>query len=161
MRSSLVVRASDCQCTSCNGSGFDPSIRRHSGIWGAADVAVLNIVRKFKKSMSSIGKEFRRQSAFTAFRGLLPSANYSAEWSGWVWQPAADSNSCLAHFLKVVSAPNSHYSHTWPSKLQFLKRAPNGYHYLQQAVTPDWIGCIALWEHIIEFFARAKSPLRV
>ncbi len=28
--SSLVVRASDCQCTSCNGPGFDPSIRRHS-----------------------------------------------------------------------------------------------------------------------------------
>ncbi len=25
---------------------FDPSIRRHSGIWGAADEAVLNIVRK-------------------------------------------------------------------------------------------------------------------
>ncbi len=48
MRSSLVVRASDCQCTSCNGPGFDPSIRRHSGIWGAADEAVLNIVRKKK-----------------------------------------------------------------------------------------------------------------
>jgi hypothetical protein len=32
MRSSLVARASDCQCTSCNGPGFDPSIRRHSGI---------------------------------------------------------------------------------------------------------------------------------
>ena len=31
MRSSLVVRASDCQCTSCNGPGFDPGIRRHSG----------------------------------------------------------------------------------------------------------------------------------
>ncbi len=26
--------------------GFDPSIRRHSGIWGAADEAVLNIERK-------------------------------------------------------------------------------------------------------------------
>ncbi len=37
---------SDCQCTSCNGPGFDPSIRRHSGIWGAADEAVLNIVWK-------------------------------------------------------------------------------------------------------------------
>ncbi len=46
MRSSLVVRASDCQCTSCNGPGFDPSIRRHSGIWGAADEAVLNNVWK-------------------------------------------------------------------------------------------------------------------
>ncbi len=49
MRSSLVVRASDCQCTRCNGPGFDPSIRRHSGIWGAADEAVLNTVRKKKK----------------------------------------------------------------------------------------------------------------
>ncbi len=38
--------ASDGQCTSCNGPGFDPSIRRHSGIWGAADEAVFNIVRK-------------------------------------------------------------------------------------------------------------------
>ncbi len=50
MRSSLVVRASDCQCTSCNGTGFDPSIRRHSGIWGAADEAVLNIVRTKQKN---------------------------------------------------------------------------------------------------------------
>jgi hypothetical protein len=41
-----VVRASDCQCTSCNGPGFDPSIRRHSGILGAADEAVLNKVSK-------------------------------------------------------------------------------------------------------------------
>ncbi len=40
MRSSLVVRASDCQCTSCYGPGFDPSIRRTVG---AADEAVLNI----------------------------------------------------------------------------------------------------------------------
>ncbi len=47
MRSSLMVRAPDCQCTSCNGPGFDPSIRRHSGIWGVADKAVLNIVRNF------------------------------------------------------------------------------------------------------------------
>jgi hypothetical protein len=40
----LVVRASDCQCTSCNGPGSDPSIRRHRVIWGAADEAVLNLV---------------------------------------------------------------------------------------------------------------------
>ncbi len=50
MRSSLVVRASDCQFTSCNGPGFDPSIRRHSGIWGAANEAVLNIVRTKRKN---------------------------------------------------------------------------------------------------------------
>ncbi len=52
MRSSLVVRASDCQCTSCNGPGFDPCIRRHSGIWGAADETVLNIVRTNKRKKS-------------------------------------------------------------------------------------------------------------
>jgi hypothetical protein len=46
MRSSLAVRASDCQCTSCNGPWFDSIICRHSGIWEAADEAVLNIVRK-------------------------------------------------------------------------------------------------------------------
>jgi hypothetical protein len=44
MRSSLVI----CQCTSYNGPGFDPSIRRHSRIWGAADKAMLNILRKNK-----------------------------------------------------------------------------------------------------------------
>ncbi len=56
MKSSLVVRTFDCQCTSCNGPGFDPSIRRHSWIWGAADEAVLNIVRKkyIKKSPQKI-----------------------------------------------------------------------------------------------------------
>ncbi len=54
MRSSLVVRASDCQCTSCNCPGFDPSIRRHSGIWGAADEAVLNIVPKKLKNPPNI-----------------------------------------------------------------------------------------------------------
>ncbi len=46
MKSSRVVRASDSQCRSRNCPGFDPSILRHSGIWGAADEAVLNIVRK-------------------------------------------------------------------------------------------------------------------
>ena len=62
MRSGLVVRASDCQCTSCNGPGFDPSIRRHSGIWGAADEAVLDIVRtKRKKSPKKI---FKKKSFF-------------------------------------------------------------------------------------------------
>jgi hypothetical protein len=32
-----------------------------------------------KNPRSSIGMEIRPQSAFTAFRALLPSANYSAE----------------------------------------------------------------------------------
>jgi hypothetical protein len=49
MRSSLPVRASDYQypsCNQCNGPGFDPSIRRHSGICVAADEAVLNKYEK-------------------------------------------------------------------------------------------------------------------
>ncbi len=36
-------------------------------------------------------------STLSAFRALLPFENYSAEWSGRVWQPSADSNSLLAH----------------------------------------------------------------
>ncbi len=63
MRSSLVDRASDCQCTSCNGPGFDPSIRRYSGIWGAVDEAVLNIVRKKKKK--SPQKIFKNKTIHT------------------------------------------------------------------------------------------------
>ncbi len=42
MRSSRVVRAFDCR----NSPWFDPSIFRHSGIWGAADEAVLNTVHR-------------------------------------------------------------------------------------------------------------------
>ncbi len=52
MRSNRVVRASGSQCRSRNCSGFDPSILpRHTGIWGAADEVVLNIVHKEKKSI--------------------------------------------------------------------------------------------------------------
>ncbi len=51
MRSSRVVRASDNLCCSRNCLGFDPSILRHSGIWGAADEAVLNIVHKKTKKI--------------------------------------------------------------------------------------------------------------
>jgi hypothetical protein len=112
-----------------------------------------------KKPRSSIGTEIRPQSAFTAFRALLPSANYSAEWSGWEWQPVADSNGRMAHFLKILSELNRHYNHAQLTRqAPILKRAPNGYHYLQRAVTPDWIDCIALWEHIMEFFSRAEKP---
>jgi len=49
MRSSLVVGASDRQCRSRNCPGFDPSILRHSGIWEAAEEAVLNIVHRKEK----------------------------------------------------------------------------------------------------------------
>jgi hypothetical protein len=49
---SQVVRASGCQCQSCNCPLFDPSILQHSGIWGAADEAVLNNVHLKKKQLS-------------------------------------------------------------------------------------------------------------
>jgi hypothetical protein len=53
MRSRLVVRATDCQCTRCNGPGFDPSIRWHSGIrWYST--------KKFKKSPQKILKKIIR-----------------------------------------------------------------------------------------------------
>ncbi len=43
MRSSQVAIASNSQCRRRNCPGFDPSILRHIGTWGAADEAVLNI----------------------------------------------------------------------------------------------------------------------
>ncbi len=52
MRSCWVVWASDSQCRSRNWPGFDPSIHRHSGIWGAADETVLNKVLKNQKKKS-------------------------------------------------------------------------------------------------------------
>ncbi len=50
MRFSRVVRWSGCQFHSRNstGTGFDSSILRHNGIWGAADVAVLKNIHKKK-----------------------------------------------------------------------------------------------------------------
>ena len=56
MRSSREVRASDSQCQSRNCPGFDPSILRHSGIWGAADETVLDKVLKNPKK--SLKKKF-------------------------------------------------------------------------------------------------------
>jgi hypothetical protein len=54
IRSSRVVRESDCQCRSRSCRGFDPSCLRHSGtgICGAADETVLNKVleKSIKKS---------------------------------------------------------------------------------------------------------------
>ncbi len=48
MRFRRVVRASDSQCRGRNCPGFDPSILRQSGIWGAADETVLNTVPSIK-----------------------------------------------------------------------------------------------------------------
>jgi len=56
MRSSRVVRVSDCQCQSRNSPGFDPSILLHSGVWGAADKTVLNTVHRKKLQKISLLK---------------------------------------------------------------------------------------------------------
>ncbi len=55
-----------------------------------------------KNSRSGIGPEIRPQSVFTGFRDLLLSENYSAEWSGRVWQPSADSYSRWRKFLGIT-----------------------------------------------------------
>ncbi len=52
LRSSRAVRASECQCYSRNNPGFDPGILGHSGVFKAADEAVLSKVhKKFKNPL--------------------------------------------------------------------------------------------------------------
>jgi hypothetical protein len=96
MRSSIVVRASDCQCTSCNGPGFDPSIRRHSGIWGAADEAVLNIVRKkLKKSPQKIYIK-----TFRTFGDVRKNALWTGEAGHWVIHTGKSGNVSKPEIIK-------------------------------------------------------------
>ncbi len=84
---SLVVRASDCQCTCCNGPGFDPSIRRHSGIWGAADETVLNIVRtKRKKSPKKIFKKKKKVTLAGLFGWHKPRLNWADQSGDSFWR---------------------------------------------------------------------------
>jgi hypothetical protein len=45
-----------------------------------------------------------------------PSANYSADWSGRVWQPTADSNDLLAPLLSTVGC------HTRPRNFKFKQK---------------------------------------
>ncbi len=68
-RSSRVVRPSDSQCHSRNCPTFDPSILRHSGIWGATDEAVLKIVHKKSKFVSGMPVPKR----------LMPSCLYTGQ----------------------------------------------------------------------------------
>ncbi len=75
MRSSLVVRASDCQCTSCNGPGFDPSICRHSGFWGAADETVLNTVRKKRRLFLPLNCQLEGQKSLGPLKISLEMAH--------------------------------------------------------------------------------------
>ncbi len=56
MRSSRVVRASDCLCRSRNSPGFHPSILRHSGILRAVDEAVLMLNTVHRKKNLKVHK---------------------------------------------------------------------------------------------------------
>jgi hypothetical protein len=120
----------------------------------------------FKKNRrTSICVEIRPQSAFLAFRVLLPSANNSADWSGRVWQPSADNNGHLTIFFsnfeacqtaiticRGLSRPTQEVQ-----KNNHEQSMPNGRYNLQRAVTLNWKGGIALWELNAAFF----SPLKI
>ncbi len=103
MRSSLVVRASDCQCTSCNGPGFDPSIRRHSGIWGAADETVLNNVRT--KKIKNPPKKYFKKNFWRVFMRQSMKTRCSPRDSGFeeVWPPSSLDSNRKDNFLRGVS----------------------------------------------------------
>jgi hypothetical protein len=60
MRSSRLVREPDSQCRSRNCHGCDPSILRHSGIWAAADEAVLNYWIRYWKNENKEKKRNRK-----------------------------------------------------------------------------------------------------
>ncbi len=47
--------------------------------------------------------------------------------------------------------------HTRPRKLKFKKSAPDCHYYLQRAVKLQWMGSIALWEHIMSYFLRFEK----
>ncbi len=81
-----------------------------------------------KKEVKFCTIEIRLQDALTAFRALLPSAKYLAEWSGRVWEADAENNGGFAGFFLIWSAPYSNYSlqlAAGPIKLKFKKSAPN------------------------------------
>jgi len=131
----------------------------------------LVVTLDFKKVLGLVlagksGLKARPQSAFTAFRALLPSASYSAEWSGGVCQPVADKNDHLAHFLKIetrktaiiVSSGLSHPA----QEVQIQKSSPNCHYYLQRAVTRlDGQQCPLVWDQIMAFFLGQRNPLRI
>ncbi len=112
---------------------------------------------------SSFGLEIRLRSAFTAFRALLPSANYSAEWSGRVWQPFAYSIGSfgpLFFYLKgakpiIVSSGLSHP--TQELNLKKVRQTAITICRRLSHLTEFWMGSIAFWEHITAFFKDRKT----
>ncbi len=128
MRSSLVVRASDCLCTSCNGPGFDPSIRRHSGIWGAADEAVLNIVRtkKRKKKYKNKRKRHRMKCVYKATKPIGASRISLVlrihDILVWIWIQIQ-----IRESMPLTNGSGSCFFHHWPSRRQQKTNLKKGF----------------------------------
>ncbi len=87
--------------------------------------------QKFHRS--SIGLDIRPQSAIAAFRALLLSANYSAEWSGREWQPAAEVVAVWrtffqfkAHQTAIIVCSGLLHS---TQQVQILKKSAQGGHF--------------------------------
>ncbi len=87
-------------------------------------VSCVDIGFFIKNPWSSIGLKIRPQRAFSAFRALLLSANYSVEWSGCVWKPSANSNGLLTHLncqqRAIIIGPESLNSNKKGAKLSLL-----------------------------------------
>ncbi len=109
-----------------------------------------------KIPMSSIGLEIRSQSSFSAFRALLPSAIYSAWWSGQEWQPCADRNGLLVHLLSAEGC------HTRPRKFEFKQKGRKTVIIVRRGLSHQ-TGWAALPSDNISrrFFQGCRNPLMV
>ncbi len=91
-----------CQWRQCrNSPGFDPSILRHSGIWGAADEAVLNCVHEKKKKNPLCLKKWKEpikiMGSFVTktgtIRGQIPRTSTCILKGPTVWLPLCSTQS--------------------------------------------------------------------
>jgi hypothetical protein len=117
---------------SWNGPGFDPSILKHSGIWGAADEAVLNIVRKKikkykKKNVESVRWRPQRRKLTTCENGQK-----QFRVSYGIWQ-----------LLKNTVDGNRQAITLWHERLTTtriklrIQIQPDPEHYIKGTVAPD------------------------
>jgi hypothetical protein len=100
MRTSRVVKASDCQCQSRNSPGIDHSILQHSGIGGAADEAVLNKI--IKKEKNATGEAFSPQKRACRTSKHEIYSHFSYFWGHFVRDPnPADQNQCRSMQIRI------------------------------------------------------------
>jgi hypothetical protein len=105
-----------------------------------------------KNPRSSIGQEIRPQSAFSDFRARLPSANYSAEWSGWVWQPSADSTGFWHTTLFSRSC------HIRPRKFEFKQKGRQAAISICRGLSHPTRGAALPSDNISGRFSRVEKP---